>query len=422
MKMPLIIGMKTCIIFSSLFLTGCWDMTEADQIAYVTALGIDKDEDNEGKLNVTYVLSNPEVGNQAIGDGGAGDEPPQEIISFTANDFITSRSLVNTVIPREVSYNLLRVIIVSEAFARDSQFIRWMYDVAKSMEIRRDIIFFVSKEDPVSFVQNNQPKMDTRPHKYYELIFQRGQDTGITPPSRLVEFFRIMEGDADLFLGTYGTTIEKEDKKSIEDQDQIEAGEFQFEGHTNETQFAGSAVFKEGKMIDTLTIEETSLAYLLSNDMNQPGEILTTFTDPFNEEYQIAARIFREGNIQLDMDLDKENPSIQGTVPIRMSILTNHSMIDFQNNESSRKRLKSSMEDELNNKIADLIEKTQEEFGSEPFGWSLAARKEFLRIPEFEAFDWMKTYPDMDINIEVELDFENFGRQTELPDLEEMRD
>src|SRR5690625_615413 len=257
-----VIGKMISVIFFVIFLSGCWDQTEADQLAFVSAIGIDKDEEDEGLVKVTFVISNPEVGSLASGGGGAGDEPPMETISFTANDFSTSKSLSNTVIARKVSYDLLRLIIVSEEFARDDQFIRWMYDITKSMEIRRDIKFLVSKEAPASFVENNQPKMDIRPHKYYELIFKRGEDSGTTPPSSIMEFFRIAEADADLFLGSYGTTAESDKDKKIEDPDQIEAGEFVYEGQTNTTQFAGSAVFKKGKMIDSITIEETRLAYL----------------------------------------------------------------------------------------------------------------------------------------------------------------
>src|SRR5699024_4761508 len=139
--------------------------------------------------------------------------------------------------------------------------------------------------------------------KYYELIFKRGEDSGTTPPSSIMEFFRIAEADADLFLGSYGTTAESDKDKKIEDPDQIEAGEFDYEGQTNTTQFAGSAVFKKGKMIDSITIEETRLAYLLSTTMEQPGAIIATFPDPFDEKFQIAARLIRDGNVQLDMDL-----------------------------------------------------------------------------------------------------------------------
>ncbi|WP_068677584.1 Ger(x)C family spore germination protein [Oceanobacillus sp. Castelsardo] len=419
-KIPIIakiLGSLLCVTI----LSGCWDQKETEELAYVTVVGLDKDEENENMVKVTYVIANPEVGSLAEGGGGGG-EPPLETISFSASDFITSRSLANTVISKEITYDVLRNIMVSEDFARDKDFIRWMYDITKEMEIRRDINLFVTKEDPSAFVQNNQPKMDTGPHKYYELIFNRGQDTGTIPPSEVGQFFRITEADADLFLGIYGTTEKSDNYKRDRDPDQFMAGELNYEGQTNTTQFAGSAVFKEGKMIDTLTIEETRLSYLLSTTMKQPEALLVALPDPFHEEYEVATKIYREKDIQINVNLKRDKPSIHATVPIKMSILTNHGMTNLAKYRDNREKLKKAFEETLNKEFEEFIKKTQEEYGSEPFGWSLAARKKFRTIPEFEEFDWMKTYPEMDVSIDTQIDLENFGRQTDLPKMKEVRD
>lgn len=57
------ISMMIIITFS---LTGCWDKTELDQKAYVIGIGLDAHE-KEGKIKVTYLVANPEVGSQRIG-------------------------------------------------------------------------------------------------------------------------------------------------------------------------------------------------------------------------------------------------------------------------------------------------------------------------------------------------------------------
>ncbi|RKQ37311.1 Ger(x)C family spore germination protein [Oceanobacillus halophilus] len=408
------------IILLVFILSGCMDQTEVDQLAYVVAIGLGKSEEDDNLVKITYIFANPESGTQAGGSGG--DEPPQETISFSATDFITSRSLANAVIAKQVTYDLLRLIIVSEDFAKDEDFIRWIYDATKAMEIRRDIRLLVSQEEPSVFVQNNQPKLDTRPHQYFELMFNRGLNTGTVPPSKLNRFFRITEADANLFLSIYATTELNDDTKENKDPDNIAAGEFEFEGETNNTQFAGSAVFKEGIMIDTLTIEETRLAFLLSNVLQQPDEILTSLPDPFTDEHYLTVRIRRESNVDLKMNLDKTKPSILATIPISIEVMTNHGMTDFTDSEKIRQTLEKSFEDTLTEKFDELIKKTQEKYSTEPFGWSLVARKEFLTIPEWESFDWMKTYPNMEIHTDVRVDLEKFGRQTELPSLDEMRD
>lgn len=419
-KIPTIAKILGIIILFTI-LSGCWDRRETEELAYVTAVGLDKDEENENMVKVTYVIANPEVGYQAE-SGGAGDEPPLETITFSATDFITAKSTANTVIAKEITYDVLRFIMVSEDFAKDKDFIRWMYDITKEVEIRRDINLFVTKEDISTFVQNNQPKLETRPHKYYELIFKRGQDTGTIPPSEVGQFFRITEADADLFLGIYGTTEKNDTYNRDKDPDLFIAGELNYEGQTNTTQFAGSAVFKEGKMIDTLTVEETRISYLLNTAMKQPESLLASLPDPFHEKYEVATRIYREKEIEFDMNLTGDKPTIHATIPLKMSIFTNHSMVDLVKNKDSREKLRKSFEEILNKKFEDLIKKTQIKYGSEPFGWSLAARKQFRTIPEFEEFDWMKKYPEMNISIDTQITLENFGRQTDLPKLKDVRD
>ncbi|MEN2467450.1 Ger(x)C family spore germination protein [Ornithinibacillus sp. FSL M8-0202] len=402
-----------------LSLTGCWDQRGVEEYAFVIALGMDKVDNQKDKVRITYLIANPETG--SVASSASSQEPPRGIISFEANSLITAKSLANIVIAKEITYDLVRMLFVSEELARDKEFVRWIYDAAKSMDIRRDIQFLVTKEETSQFIQTNKPLLETRPHDYYEKIFNVGEIFGTTPPSELNTFFRITEADADLFLGMYGTTEKVQEHKSNQEPDQIKAGEFHYTGETNTTQIAGSAVFKEGRMIDTLTIEETKLTYLL-NPTLKTGYFLFTFPDPFDEDYRVDAQIELDNPIKIDMNLKKDTPKIDVTVPISLEVLSNHSMTDYSKDPMKQDRLESSIKEDLANKFKELIKKTQEEFKSEPFNWSLIARKEFPTIPDWEKFDWMKTYPDMDINVSVQLKLEKFGRQNELPRIEEMRD
>ncbi|WP_047982983.1 Ger(x)C family spore germination protein [Ornithinibacillus californiensis] len=410
------------IIFSLLallWLSGCWDQKEVEEQAYVIGIGIDKAEDQENRVKITYLISNPEAG--ATAQGGGSGEQPREIISFVADEFISSTNLANSVIAKQITYDLLRMIAVSEEFARDEQFIRWIYDATKAMEIKRDIKFLVTKEDTATFFQTNNPILETRPHEYFEKILNTGFNNGTIPKSELNQFFRITEADADLFLGIYSSSEKERRQQSGEDPHQITAGEFQFEGETNTTQFIGSAVFKEGQMIDSLTIEETRLAILL-NPTLKPGFFLGTLPDPFDETYRIVIRVENNGPLKVDMKLKSGTPNIDVIVPLTIEVLSNHSMTDYPKDAEKRNKLKKSIQESLTKKIEDLIRKTQEEYKTEPFGWSLIARKKFSTLSEWENFDWMKTYPDMNTNVSVQIKLGKFGRQSDLPRIEEIRD
>src|SRR6478735_11159242 len=97
------------------FLTGCWDRKELEGNAYVIGLGIDHSK-QKGKITVTMLIANPEVG--SMQGGGGSTEKPREIISFDANDIIAAKATANAVISRKVSYELLKIFVVSEDFAR----------------------------------------------------------------------------------------------------------------------------------------------------------------------------------------------------------------------------------------------------------------------------------------------------------------
>lgn len=167
-------------------LTGCGDREELEDKSYVIGLGIDRSK-HEGKIKVTMLLANPEVG--SLQGGGGSIEKPREIISFDAIDFIAAKGTANAIISRSISYELLSIIVVSEEFAKDKDFITKLSDVLKDKEIRLSTYLAVSKEKASSYFVANHPKMETRPHKYFQFMIDHGIENGLIPDSTLFSIF-----------------------------------------------------------------------------------------------------------------------------------------------------------------------------------------------------------------------------------------
>jgi len=407
-----------CLLIMLILLTGCWDKRAIDRKAHITVLGLDKSEE-ENRIVVTYLITNPEFGTR---EGGATNEPVREVISFTVDDFISAKDIANTILSREVTYDILSAIVVSEDFAKDENFIRLIYDTVKEAEIRGNTPLIVSKEAASKFLTDTRPLVETREHRYFDLIIDLGKQSDIIPnDSILLDFFRTVDSNAGLFLATFGTTeLKTGDEQNPNGADFI-AGDFHVEGEINRTQFAGAAVFKEGKMIGELTGRETRVATFLNNGA-ETSNLYTTFRDPFNKEYKIATRLTRKRDNQIKMDLKSNPPTIKLKVFPIIDVLTNHSMVDYYHDKEKREVLKKSIVDEETKRLKRVVKKTQEEFKGDPFGWSLIARRHFRTISEYEAFDWMKTYPNMKVDITVDVEFGEFGRQSKLPRLKEVRD
>ncbi|MEH7223168.1 Ger(x)C family spore germination protein [Bacillus sp. JJ1566] len=410
---------RLSVICSILFLlVGCWDLQEIDQRAYVLGIGLDK-SDVEGYLKVTYLISNPEVGSTQLGAGT--NEPSHEIITLNASSFIQSENLANAVVAKIITYDILDFFVVSEDFARDKDFIRYFYDATKDRDVRRDSKLIITKEKASTFIEQNKPKLETRRHEYFEILFKNATKIGFIPDSEIHNLFRITEADADLFISAYATS--EQDKitaRKNEDEDLI-AGNMKVTGKTNPAQFLGSAVFKEGQMIEKLSVLETRITQMINTSMEKPS-FLVSLPDPFIRNYFITTRFTQIKKPQITVDVSKPAPKIMINLPIQAEILTDHSMVNYANEDEKRKELKEHITSGFEKSITDYIKRTQEEFKADPFGFSLAARKHFLTIPQWENYDWMKSYPDADISVTVDITFGEFGRQSKLPRYERIRD
>ncbi|MDY0396213.1 hypothetical protein RWE15_19975 [Virgibacillus halophilus] len=195
---------------------------------------------------------------------------------------------------------------MSETFAKDKRFIRWMYDGSRDPDIRRDIRLVVSHEPVIDFFENNRPRLESRPHKYFEFMLKRGTETATIPNSLLNHYFRITEADADAFLAIYSTTIRSGQKENKhQEEGYFTADQFRYRGETNAAVFAGSAIFKRGRMIGKLTAEETRIAIELSN-IAKASDVLTTFPDPLNGHYKVGVRLRKNESNSIQMNLEKK--------------------------------------------------------------------------------------------------------------------
>lgn len=392
------------ITLSLIFLSGCWDSKDLEKQAFVLAIGIDKGPD--GMIKVTYLIPNPEFGSQA--QGGGESVPKREIITMEANDFVSMKNRANTVIAKTITYDQLQFIAVSEAFAKEKDFLAFIYDATKDVEIRRDVNLVVTEQQPEDYFKNNHPQLEIRSHKYFELMIeQTAADTGLIPShSELLNYFRITEEGSDLFMAIYSSL---KGDNNTNNKNNILAGDIKYGGETNSIQFAGSALFKNGKMIGKINGQETRIARLLNNTQTNI-EAIESYTDPFDPNKQIAVKINKTKPNKIRMNLETNPGIIEIKVPLVFEILANHSMIDYRKKEN-RLKLEKHLSQTIHKEMMKFINKTQTEFEAAPFAWSLEARKKFMTIQKYEAYNFPGKYKNMEIRLSIDTSIQNFGRQ-----------
>lgn len=401
-----------------LFLSGCWNQVELDKIAYVVAMGIDKEDD---KIRITYLIVNPEYGTQPT---GSSDVEPFAIFSFVADDLAIAKNIANTIVNKTVSYYILNQVLISEEIAQTDEFIHWLYDMTKITEVRKDLELIITKELAYDYLTKFNPALEKRPYKLFREMIRRNKESAFIPSnSELFYYLRITETDNDLYLAVYSTNEQDGvQKPSGDHRFHYDKEEIKVKGTTNKAQYLGSAVFKKGKMIGHLTEQETILSTILNENLRGDQNIYKSFTDPFNEQYTITTKMDILKKSSISLDLDKTPSTIDVEIPLTISVLTNHTMVDYYHDEKKRQELKKHIEDSLQKEFTQFIKRTQEEFKGEPFGWSLDARRHFRTNQQFEKFNWMESYPKMDVRVKVKVKFGSFGRQADVLDIRKVRE
>lgn len=382
-------------------LTGCWGSSELEENAYAVVIGLDKAEDH--MVEVTFQIANPQVGSTET--GAAQSEPPSDIVTVTAPDILSAKELANSIVSRKLNLDHLRTIIIAEDFAKTKLAHHTIASSIIDPEMRRENNIIVSKEKASEFINKNNPKLETRPHKYYMFMQKRWRDTGFVPYSTLNRYFQRLSGE--LFLAIYATTEKDEIVKKNED-DYLAGQVPQKSG--DPVQMIGSAVFKDGKMIGTLTGAETRISLFL-RPKGLSHSVIQSYPDPINDQYRISVRMMKKGKTKVKIDTKTNPTEVKVTVPVALQVFSNPSLSNYTTNLKNQQRLKESIKDTLEKETIDFIKKTQDAFKSEPFLWYLEARQTFWTIDEYTQYNWPKKYSEAKIEVNFNVEIENLGEQ-----------
>ncbi|MDZ5471584.1 Ger(x)C family spore germination protein [Bacillus sp. 31A1R] len=402
------------LLFSFVILSGCSDKIEIEEEGFVLVIGLDKPSVGEKGIDITFQIANPSAG-RAGEDNNANEV---ETITLTAPDPFSARDMTNSSETRNINFYHTKAIVISEELAKSNDFFHIMSSMMRERQIRRDMHVLISKEKASEYLRNNKPSFEASPHKFYDFMSRRWKRNALVPNSTMHDFLRATSADAGLALAIY-TTATSEEPKDTEDEDNFLPGEINKRGGSD-IQIIGAAVFKEGKMIGTMTGEEVRVALILQKEM-RPERLIFTYDDPINPDFRITGKAT---NVRTDVSIDvhQEYPVIKVKQWFDIKVLAIPSLIDYVENLSNQSKLKDYFERKYYEHASKLIERTQKEFKAEPFNWSNQARKKFWTLTEYEDYDWMKSYPNAEIKIEVDVTLTEFGKKLSPRDISEIKD
>lgn len=173
------------ILIPSLFLTGCWNAREINELAFVLSMGIDKTENG---FKVTAQIASPETYSKTPSGTASQNTKPFWIVTSTGKTIFEAIRNMASISSRRIFWAHIKVIIISEKLAKTNTL--EIFDFfTRNPELRLRTLVAVTPGEAGDVVQN-MPEMEKDPASYLEKIIENKNLTGKSSSIMLKDFLQ----------------------------------------------------------------------------------------------------------------------------------------------------------------------------------------------------------------------------------------
>ncbi|MGE6611151.1 Ger(x)C family spore germination protein [Peribacillus sp. NPDC076916] len=231
------------MVICTTFTSGCWDKKELNEMAIVSAVGLDRNK--EGKLVGTFQIINPSNVAGAL-QGGGGTNPPISIYRATGDTVLELDSFASTKISRDMYFAHANLVVIGEELAKEEGLNDIFDAFERSPEFRATTRIVIARGVKARDIVETLTAIDkVSAEKIIRTIEITEKIQGGNISINLQEVIKnlLSTGKEPLISGfTVKGNTGKEDKMENTMSSDIEAN----------PNAAGIGVFKDGKLIDWL--------------------------------------------------------------------------------------------------------------------------------------------------------------------------
>ena len=343
--------LKILIIIILLFsLCGCYNYRELNEIAIVSAIGIDKTDD--GYKMAVQIMNTKKEGQDT---NSSGSQP--KFIVYTAEGKTIQGILRDFVLesPRRLYATHLQLLVISEDLAKDgiSDILDWF---ARDSESRKQFYVLVSENSQSEDILNTLTSLETLNSK--KITSNIDTDTRFLGVAEQTTFENV--------LATYLNDKQELVLPSIRLEGDSDAGEknSNIEQSSPKTQIFLSplAVFKDDKMLGYLTKEESIAMSFIKNKLKS-----TVIDYKCSDNDYISSEII-SSKTSLQPNISSNKPKVTIKINGKANINEINCDWDLENNETILK-INKMLEQEIENIINDSIDSISQRFDSDIFGF-----------------------------------------------------
>jgi spore germination protein KC len=377
-----------------LLLTGCWNRRELNDIAIAIALSIDEAE-SEGEYLVTVQIINPgEVASEE-----KTNRTPVSTYSASAPTIFEALRKLTTVSPRKIYLSHLRVVVISEAVAKEG--LKNVLDFLKrDHEVRTNFFVLISKERQAGDILTVLTPMDQIPaNKMYTSLTTSTAAFAATSHVTLDEVIGAIVSEGKEVVIT-GIKIQG-DKKVGNSQENVESIE-----SAALLQYEGLAIFKDDKLIGWLNENESKgYSYIIGNVKNTVGHIPC----PGDENGKLTIEMLRE-ETDIKVSFKGNKPLVNVGIWAEGSIGEVACKIDLLEEKTIN-----AIEKVANEKVAKIVNATlkkAQEKKADIFGFGEALYRENPKKWNNIKNNWAEEFEALKVNVNVKFNIRRSGTIT----------
>ncbi|GIN92244.1 Ger(x)C family spore germination protein [Siminovitchia terrae] len=362
------------------FLAGCWDRIEVNDLAIVTATGIDKSEDGQVELSLEiFIPKSMGGGSEGGGTAGGGGKETTMITYHKGSNLADALSKLQAEIPRKVFWGSCKIFIFGEAVAKDG--------------IQEHVDFLLRHPQPRErafiFVSRGKAKkvLDTKD------TLERYSAEALRKVSSSKHGLSVTLQDLDKMLTSRDQNVVLPYLKIEEKSDGKQA---------QYAVFDGTVLFKEDRMAGTipksttrglLWIKDKLKDYTVTFELEEEKGNISIF--PVKTKVDITPRI-QNGEWKVIVDITTE-----GTV------VENGTKLDLDNGESERK-VKKAYSDRVEGRIRQAIEEAQDH-GLDVVEYGRAFHRKYPQQWKKVKDRWEEVFPEVKTEFHIKASIRRQG-------------
>lgn len=368
------------LIALQIFVAGCWDRRELNELAIAVGIGIDRSGD-EYKVSVQVVAPG-----EVTGQKGGGNKTPVMMFEATGQSLFEALRRMTTISPRKIYMSHLRILVFGESMAREG--IGDVLDfISRDHETRTDFYIIVARETTAKETLKVLTPLEAIPaNKLFSTLKTSEANwaptTTVTLDKIISELTSVGKHPVLTGLRVIGQEEIGDSNKNIEKIDS-----------PAKLIYSGLAVFNADKLIGWLNEDESATYTFIRNKLKST---VGTVKCP-DGKGKVSFDVIRS-KTKIHTDVIDEKPKVNIEIRMELNVAEVHCALDL-----TKRKTIFELEELLNRRIEEYvesnIENVQKNFGIDIFGFG-----EFIHRSNPDTWkklseNWDDSFSNMHVNV-----------------------